>query len=78
MRLDPANLYRALQRLSRDGLVAEAGEGRPSESEGAPRRYHTLTRVGRAVLTAEAERLARLTDTARGLRILPADAESSA
>lgn len=78
VRLDPANLYRALQRLARDGLVEDAGSGRPAESEGAPRRYHALTPFGRSVLTAEAERLAHLTRAARGLRILPTEAEGSA
>lgn len=76
--LDPANLYRALHRLTRDGLVADAGEGRPSESEGAPRRYHRLTVLGRAVLKAEAERSAYLTEVARALRLIPRDLESPA
>lgn len=69
--LDPANLYRRLRRLTRDGLVADTGKGATAESEGAPRRYHTLTAEGRAVLTAEAERLAHLTETARGLSLIP-------
>lgn len=73
--LDPANLYRRLQRLTRDGLVEDAGEGGPEESDGAPRRYHTLTAWGRAVLAAEAERLAHLTETARGLSLIPGGAE---
>lgn len=76
--LDPANLYRALQRLARDGLVSDAGEGRPEVSEGAPRKYHTLTPFGRAVLAAEAERLARLTRAARSLRLIPPEAPSPA
>lgn len=68
--LDPANLYRRLQRLTRDGLVADGGEGKPAESDGAPRRYHTLTSSGRVVLVAEAERLAHLTEAARGLQLI--------
>jgi len=73
--LDPANLYRRLQRLSRDGLVADAGKGETAESEGAPRRYHTLTPAGRDVLAAEAERVAHLTEAARGLRLIGGGAE---
>lgn len=69
--LDPANLYRALARLERDGLVADEGR-RPSEdSGGAPRRYYSLTASGRRVLAAEAARLARLTDVARAWRLIP-------
>lgn len=74
--LDPANLYRRLQRLTRDGLVADGGEGKPADSDGAPRRYHTLTPSGRRVLEAEAERLAHLTDAARGLRLISGSTEA--
>ena len=70
VRLDPANLYRALQRLERDGLVEDAGEGRSSESEGAPRRYHRLTPFGRKVAEAESARLARQVRRARQQRLL--------
>jgi len=71
VRLDPANLYRALQRLTRDGLVAEAGEVTADGSEGAPRRYHTLTDFGREVLRAESRRLSVLTDAARARKLIP-------
>lgn len=67
--LDPANLYRALRRLDRDGLVAETDLD--DESDGAPRRHYALTEHGRRVVTAEAERLARLTDRAREWRLIP-------
>lgn len=68
--LDPANLYRSLKRLMRDGLVEDLGEG-PKESEGAPRRYYRLSPSGRRVLKAEAARLARLTDAARARSLIP-------
>jgi len=67
--LDPANLYRALKRLDRDGLVTETDLG--DESAGAPRRHYALTDRGRRVVTAEAARLARLTDRAREWRLIP-------
>lgn len=60
---DPANLYRSLRKLERDGLVAEAelddddGDGR--------RRSFELTGLGSEVLRAEATRLARLAEAAR-------------
>lgn len=68
VRLDPANLYRALRRLDRDGWVEvaeEAGSGRDR------RRTYALTETGYRVLKAETRRLARLTDTARAWRLIP-------
>jgi len=68
--LDPANLYRSLKRLRRDGLVDEA---KPPTDEEAPleqRRYFALTGLGRAVAAAEAARLDRLTQVARLSRLL--------
>lgn len=67
---DPANLYRSLRKLERDGLVVEsrsAGEG-----QGPPRRTYRLSQFGRTTLKAEATRLSALTDAARLKRLLPA------
>ncbi len=58
---DPANLYRSLRKLTRDGLVIETPE-RARDTPGAPRRRYTLTPLGRRVLAAEATRLASLAD----------------
>lgn len=70
IRFDPANLYRALRRLDREGLVTVSSD--PSdESEGAARRTYALTDEGREVVRAESARLARLTDTARAWRLIP-------
>ena len=66
--LDPANLYRALRRLDRDGLV-RVEEDAPHDGSG--RRTYTLTSRGRKVVEAESARLARLTDTARAWRLIP-------
>jgi DNA-binding PadR family transcriptional regulator len=68
VRLDPANLYRALRRLDRDGLVRVAEDAGSGE---ARRRTYALTAVGREVVTAETTRLARLTDTARAWSLIP-------
>jgi DNA-binding PadR family transcriptional regulator len=71
---DPANLYRSLRKLHRDGLVADSG--RTGVGSGGPmRRCYRLTRDGRAVLTAEARRLAALTDEARARRLVPSSPE---
>ena len=68
---DPANLYRSLRKMERDDLVAESTAD-AAPTGGAPRRVYRLTRLGRAVLAAEADRLARLTDAARARRLVPA------
>jgi DNA-binding PadR family transcriptional regulator len=60
--LDPANLYRALRRMTRDGWVEKAEEEGEDENEGggARRRSYALTRAGERVLRAEVARLERL------------------
>ena len=65
--LDPANLYRMLRRMSRDGWVEEV----ESPAEGR-RRTFDLTGTGREVLGAEIRRLDRLLSQ---VRPVPAQAE---
>ena len=55
--LDPANLYRALRRMQRDGWIREV---RSSEDAGARRRTYAITASGRALLRREVERLDQL------------------
>jgi DNA-binding PadR family transcriptional regulator len=70
MRLEPGTLYRALQRLTRDGLIREA-ERRPApELDDQRRRYFSLTDEGREVAAAEARRMARLVEEARAADLL--------
>jgi DNA-binding PadR family transcriptional regulator len=71
--LDPANLYRSLRKLERDGLTVEVQDPPPAE-DARPRRYYRLTELGEGVLAAESTRLARLADAARA-RALVADEE---
>jgi DNA-binding PadR family transcriptional regulator len=66
---DPANLYRSLHKLERHRLVIETDDGNP-RAAGPPRRCYQLTRLGRAVLAAEADRLTRLANLARAHRLL--------
>jgi DNA-binding PadR family transcriptional regulator len=58
--LDPANLYRALRRMLRDGWV------RKLDGEGQRTRFE-LTVLGREVVRAEARRLDELLHRARPL-----------
>lgn len=64
--MDPANLYRSLRRLARDGLVSEM-----EEAEGERRRSYCLTEFGRRVVAAEAARLSRLARAAEAKRLVP-------
>lgn len=74
VRLDPANLYRSLKRLMKDGLVVET-EKRPAvDLDDERRRYYALTDLGIEVVAAEATRLSKLADAARS-RNLVADSE---
>lgn len=65
---DPANLYRLLRKLERDLCVAEVRRARTASD--TRRREYELTPLGRAILIAESERLARLTDNARARRLV--------
>ncbi len=69
--LDPANLYRAIKRLIRDGLLAET-ERRPlEEAADERRRYYQVTPLGQKVVALEAGRLAELADAARARKLIP-------
>jgi DNA-binding PadR family transcriptional regulator len=62
VRLRPGTVYGALDRLERDGLVAEDG----SEIEqGRERRYYRITAPGLTVLAAETERMSANVRVAR-------------
>ncbi len=65
VQLDPANLYRSVKRLIRDGLVVEADRRPAAEIDNERRRYYAITDFGHRVVTLEAARLAELTDAAR-------------
>lgn len=66
VRMDPANLYRSLRRLAREGLVQEHD---PDETR---RRQYELTATGIDVVASEAVRLERLVNVARNKSLLPA------
>ncbi|MEM1178231.1 MAG: PadR family transcriptional regulator [Acidobacteriota bacterium] len=64
--MDIGALYRALDRLMRDGLIAESGRQDAEPSRGRPRRYYAITDFGREVLAAELVRLERLVALSHG------------
>ena len=63
VRLEIGSLYRLLGRLLNDGLL-EMGEG------DGRRQYYSLSRLGRKVLKADAQRLAGLVDLVRSRKLL--------
>lgn len=58
VKMDPGGLYRLIARLERDGLVRPAQ--RPADDSDERRQYVAITDWGRAVLAAEARRIAEL------------------
>ena len=67
------SLYRILDRLLDEGLVAKVGTpaDAPSETRGRPRQYYELTAAGRVALRNEAARLRDALELAKSRRLLP-------
>ena len=72
LRMAPGTLYGAINRLTRDGLIAESDERPDPELDDKRRRYYRLTDLGRQVATAEARRMDLLVRIARAKALLPA------
>lgn len=71
VKLDPANLYRSLKRLMKDGLVTESGRRPAADLDDERRKYYGLTELGARVVAAEAERLRTLADVALSRNLIP-------
>lgn len=67
-------LYLALQRMEREGLIAEGAP--PRADDDARRRYYTVTRLGRSVGEQESARLAALVRIARQKKLLTREARA--
>ena len=65
MKLSPGTLYGAIKRMLDEGLIVELDERPDPEQDDERRRYYRLTRFGRDVAQAEADRLATLLRQAR-------------
>lgn len=64
IRLGPGTLYTLLDRLLNQNIIEESPR-RPEQNEDQRRRYYRLTRFGKKVLEAEAQRLEALIRAAR-------------
>jgi DNA-binding PadR family transcriptional regulator len=71
LRIGPGTLYGSIKRLLAAGLIAEADERPDPQLDDQRRRYYRLTADGQQVLTAEAQRLARLVAAAAHYEVIP-------
>ena len=69
--LVPGTLYGAIKRLLEREMIEETEERPDPELSDERRRYYRLTEFGQKVLSAEAERLARMVRQAQGKKLLP-------
>jgi DNA-binding PadR family transcriptional regulator len=69
VRMSPGTLYGSLRKMLDDGLIEESFRRAAADDE--RRRYYRLTKFGRTVAAAEAERLAALLHHARLNGLVP-------
>jgi len=74
LRLSAGTLYRSIQRLLEEGLIAELRERPAPEDDDERRRYYRLTSFGGAVARAEVLRLSELVKLARAVGLAPGKA----
>jgi len=65
LRLSPGTLYGSIRRLLESGLIVELDERPDPEMDDERRRYYRLTPFGKAVASAEVERLTQMLRGAR-------------
>lgn len=65
LKLSAGTLYRSIQRMLEQGLLAETKERPAPEEDDERRRYYRITPFGRTVAKAEAQRLTQLVKLAR-------------
>jgi DNA-binding PadR family transcriptional regulator len=69
VRMGPGTLYGTIKRMLASGLIDEADERPDPAIDDERRRYYRATPLGRAVVTAETERMATLVGAARAKRL---------
>ena len=70
---DVGTLYRALARMSEQGLISSSAQREAPDAGNERRHYYRITAFGLGVARAEARRLAVLTQAARLGGLLPAE-----
>lgn len=71
-RILPGNLYRTLREMQTAGLIEESAARPTPEQDDERRRYFRVTSIGRRAARAESERLLRLVNEARALKVFSA------
>ena len=71
VQLSTGTLYGIIKRLLADGWITECRH-RPADGDDQRRRYYRLTEEGRTMTAAEARRLEKLIELARGKKLLKA------
>jgi DNA-binding PadR family transcriptional regulator len=71
VRMSPGTLYGSIRKMLDEGLIEELFRRGAPAGDDERRRYYRVTRFGRAVAAAEAERLASLLHHARLTGLVP-------
>jgi DNA-binding PadR family transcriptional regulator len=71
MRLSPGTLYGSIKRMLDEGLIVELDDRPDPDDDDERRRYYRLTRFGRELAQAEADRLTTLLRQARAVGLTP-------
>jgi DNA-binding PadR family transcriptional regulator len=71
LRLSAGTLYRSIQRMREQGLIAETRQRPAPALDDERRRYYRITPFGTAVARAEAARLDQLVRLARASGLVP-------
>jgi DNA-binding PadR family transcriptional regulator len=69
VRMSPGTLYGSIKRMLEEGLIEELTTGAAGADE--RRRFYRITRFGRKVVAAEAERMSSLLTQARNSGLVP-------
>ena len=72
VRLLPGSLYSTLKRMVAGSLIEECDGAGAGQSDDERRRYYRITKHGKAVAAAEADRMATLIAVARSKRLITA------
>jgi DNA-binding PadR family transcriptional regulator len=70
LKLSPGTLYGSIKRLLEAGLIVEIDERKGHATDDERRRYYRITRFGRDVAQAEADRLTDLLRQARAAGLI--------
>ena len=76
LKLSAGTLYRSIQRMLEQGLLAETDERPDPELDDERRRYYRITPAGRAAARAEARRLSQLLSLAKRSGFVPGKGQS--